>query len=102
MTFTLGVLTKPDTLQSGEEQAWLDVLDGKRHILKHGYYVTKQPAVADLVKKLDHEEVREMEQDFFATTPPWSSVAVTIRNRMGVTNLTKELSRLLSQLIEQT
>jgi hypothetical protein len=33
----IGVLTKPDTIQSGEEEAWLRILNGSRHTLKRKY-----------------------------------------------------------------
>ena len=98
-----GVLTKPDTLQAGEHAAWLDVLKGRRHPLHHGYYVTKQPNIEELAKKLSYEEARSNETMFFASTTPWNLLAdATLRGRMGVPNLTRELSRLLSRLIEKT
>jgi len=31
---TIGVLTKPDTIQKGEEHAWLGILEGRSHQLK--------------------------------------------------------------------
>ncbi|KAG8903486.1 hypothetical protein FRB99_003229 [Tulasnella sp. 403] len=97
---TIGVLTKPDTLQSGEEQMWLNVLEGRRHPLLHGYYMTKQPATKELSEKLSFEEARRREQEFFETTPIWANS--TASNRLGTPNLTKNLSRLLSGLIDQT
>ncbi|TDL25543.1 hypothetical protein BD410DRAFT_717419 [Rickenella mellea] len=98
---TIGVLTKPDTLQEGEEPAWLKVLSGESHPLRHGYYVTKQPNISELEQKLDHGEARQREKEYFASQAPWKSAPPMIRNRIGVPNLTRELSRLLSQLIEK-
>lgn len=86
----------------GEHEAWLDVLAGKNHKLTHGYYVTKQPATQELSQKPDHATARENEKNFFATDSHWQNVSRDIRNRTGVPKLTSELSRLLSQLIEQT
>ncbi|KAH8117944.1 P-loop containing nucleoside triphosphate hydrolase protein [Phellopilus nigrolimitatus] len=99
---TIGVLTKPDTLQEGEHQPWLNVLAGRDHPLHHGYYVTKQPAVIELSEKLDHGDARKREREYFSTVTPWNAAESHIKTRMGVPNLTKELSRLLSQLIELT
>lgn len=96
------MLTKPDTLQQGEEAAWLEVLQGRRHRLHHGYFVTKQPAAVELSEQLDHDEAREREREFFAGKSPWKTAGSAVKARMGVPNLTRELSKLLSQLIEKT
>lgn len=96
----IGVLTKPDTLQPGEEGAWLSILEGQRHPLHHGYYMTKQPATKELLEKLSWEAAREREKEYFDTTPIWAKSSAT--NRLGTANLTKNLSRLLSGLIDQT
>lgn len=98
----LGVLTKPDTLQEGEHSHWIDVLSGRKHPLSHGYYVTKQAGPVDLQSKLTYEEGRKRELMFFSSVSPWSTQEARIRERMGVPNLTKQLSLLLSQLIEKT
>ncbi|KAF8486541.1 P-loop containing nucleoside triphosphate hydrolase protein [Gautieria morchelliformis] len=99
---TIGVLTKADAIVSGEESTWMDVLLGRRHALKKGYYVTKQPGPEDLKKKLSFEDSRRREQEFFATTEPWKSSAEQVKSRIGIPKLTAELSRLLSNLIMQT
>lgn len=96
----IGVLTKPDTLQSGEESAWLDVLEGRRHPLTHGYYMTKQPAMKELSEKLPWDEARQRERLYFESTAVWANSGAT--NRLGTPNLTQSLSRLLSELIDQT
>ncbi len=106
LTFISGVLTKPDTLQEGEEDNWLEILTGKgalgsKYKLHNGYFVTKQPALAELKVKLEHSEARAREKIFFETTSPWKDLPKRTRDRMGVPNLTVELSRLLSQLIEK-
>jgi Dynamin central region len=80
----------------------MDVLRGRRHVLKRGYYVTKQPGPDELTKKLSFEDSRRMEQEFFATTEPWRSGTVEVKSRIGIPKLTTELSRLLSNLIMQT
>lgn len=97
-----GVLTKPDTLQEGEHADWIEVLSGRKHPLTHGYYVTKQAGPAELKSKLTYEEGRERELSFFSSVSPWASQEARVRQRMGVPNLTKQLSMLLSQLIEKT
>ncbi len=42
------MLTKPDTIQEGEEQQWLDIMEGRRHPLKHRYFVTRHPNQKEL------------------------------------------------------
>ncbi len=95
------MLTKPDLLQKGEEDAWVKVLRGEVEPLRHGYFITKQPAPLELREELEYSVAREREQDFFSTEAPWNDLPKLLRNRVGVPNLTKELSKLLSQLIEE-
>ncbi|KAF8503172.1 P-loop containing nucleoside triphosphate hydrolase protein [Gautieria morchelliformis] len=87
---------RADTIQSGEESTWMDVLRGRRHVLKRGYYVTKQPGPDELTKKVSFEDSRRNEQDFFAKTEPWKSSTVEVKSRIGIPRLTAELSRLLN------
>ncbi|EJC99591.1 uncharacterized protein FOMMEDRAFT_92854 [Fomitiporia mediterranea MF3/22] len=99
---TIGVLTKPDTLQDGEHKQWLDVLAGRKHPLTHGYYVTKQASPAELQERLAYEQGREREWSYFANQSPWREQDSRVCQRLGVPNLTTRLSTLLSQLIEKT
>lgn len=79
---------------------WLNVLEGHRHPLHHGYYMTKQPATRELLEKLTWEQAREREKEYFDQTSIWAKSSAT--GRLGTPNLTKNLSRLLSGLIDQT
>ena len=97
-----GVLTKPDTLQEGEEKGWLDVVEGRKHPLALRYFITKQPAPKDIEDKISHRDARQAERDFFDNHPIWSKCAAEIRTRMGTAHLGLTLSRLLSQLIDRT
>ncbi|KAF9517330.1 hypothetical protein BS47DRAFT_1389871 [Hydnum rufescens UP504] len=99
---TIGVLTKPDTLQSGEENYWKDVLEGRRHPLVHGYYITKQPAPKELEENITHGEARRRENNFFKSHKIWSTCDSSTRSRMGTINLGQSLSKLLSQVIDKT
>ena len=94
------MLTKPDTLQSGTEQIWLDVVEGRTHPRKLGYYVTKQPSMAELIAGIDHETGRRNEEHFFANTYPWRDADFRTKQRLGVARLTDQLSKLLSGLIQ--
>ncbi|KAL4246136.1 hypothetical protein ABKN59_008971 [Abortiporus biennis] len=98
---TIGVLTKPDTLQHGEEHAWLRVLEGTSHILKHGYFVTKQPSPKELEEHVSFTDARKREAEYFQTQHPWKDKK-NLESRMGTVNLTNELSKLLGGIINQS
>lgn len=95
---TIGVLTKPDTIQPGEEDAWLRVLEGSSHPLKHGYFVTKQPSPQELREKVSSAEARLREKIFFEETAPWCHKS-GLKDRMGTPHLTRALSKLLGGVI---
>ncbi|KAK0463456.1 P-loop containing nucleoside triphosphate hydrolase protein [Desarmillaria tabescens] len=99
---TIGVLTKPDMLPEGSVKnraLWLDVIEGRRFPLKHGYYCTRHPDDADRSQGLSSAEARKAEMDFFARTEPWN---ISIKpHYFGVKNLTAALSSLLIQVIQE-
>jgi len=97
---TIGVLTKPDTIQKGEEHAWLGILEGRSHQLKHGYFVTKQRSPEQLEQGMTFDEARQHEALFFQNQYPWKENK-NLRNRMGTPSLTAELSKLLGAVINQ-
>ncbi|KAK4335122.1 P-loop containing nucleoside triphosphate hydrolase protein [Rhodotorula toruloides] len=98
---TIGVLTKPDTLQTGEHPTWLDLLENRRHHLSNGYFVTKQPAPDDLIKNLTYKETREAEKEYFERNEPWRSLEVATRRRLGIGRLTGFLSDRLRRYIAE-
>ncbi|KIP02342.1 hypothetical protein PHLGIDRAFT_32230 [Phlebiopsis gigantea 11061_1 CR5-6] len=98
---TIGVLTKPDLIQDGEEDGWLKILQGSSHQLTHGYFITKHPSPKELEEHVSHEDAREREEKFFETSPPWS-YKLELRSRMGTPSLTRELSALLGALIRKS
>lgn len=94
-------MTKPDTLPSGATKArelWLDVIEGRRHSLKHGYFCTRQPDDADRANAISPKQARVAEAQFFAKTAPWATS--TQQQRFGTNNLVETLSRLLTNLID--
>ncbi|KAK7676574.1 hypothetical protein QCA50_020450 [Cerrena zonata] len=101
-TRTIGVLTKPDTLTTGAIKArnlWLDVIEGRRFSLRHGYYCTRQPDDEERSKGISAEEARRVEKDFFLRISPWSKSSQ--QYRFGTHNLINNISTLLSQLIDE-
>ncbi|BGP32501.1 hypothetical protein JCM10296v2_004282 [Rhodotorula toruloides] len=86
---TIGVLTKPNTLQTGEHSSWLDLLGNRRHLLTDGYFVTKQPAPEDLKK------------NFFATNELCKSLEAGTRRHLGTGHLTSFLSDRIGRYIAE-
>ncbi|KAG5640591.1 hypothetical protein DXG03_007994 [Asterophora parasitica] len=100
---TIGVMTKPDMLTAGSTKArdiWLDIIEGRRHPLVHGYYCTRQPDDAQRAAEITPSEPREAEANFFSSTHPWSTSAH--KERFGTVHLVATLSRLLVGIINDT
>ncbi|KAJ6582935.1 P-loop containing nucleoside triphosphate hydrolase protein [Mycena vulgaris] len=96
---TIGVLTKPDMLSAGSKvrDLWLDVIEGRKHVLHHGYYCTRQPDDDERNNNITPAQARRAEGGFFAKTAPWSTS--THKDRFGTDNLVSTLSTLLVQII---
>ncbi|KAI0072419.1 hypothetical protein K474DRAFT_398426 [Panus rudis PR-1116 ss-1] len=100
---TIGVLTKPDTLTAGATKSralWLEVIEGRRAQLRHGYYCTRQPDDDERTKGITPIEARKAEQEFFAKTAPWCNSSA--KGKFGTQNLIASLSRLLSAIIDES
>lgn len=94
-------MTKPDLLSAGSiksRELWLDVMEGRRHQLAHGYYCTRQPDDADRSQKITADQARKVEAEFFSQTAPWSTTAD--QSRLGTSNLVGTLSKLLVEIID--
>ncbi|OSD00780.1 hypothetical protein PYCCODRAFT_1437127 [Trametes coccinea BRFM310] len=100
---TIGVLTKPDTLTAGSTKArqmWLDVLEGRRYPLLHGYYCTRQPDDDERSRGVSGAAAREAEAKFFTKTAPWATSQH--QHRFGTANLVQNISKLLTQIIRES
>lgn len=98
---TIGVLTKPDMLSPGSTKArnlWLDVIEGRRHPLVHGYYCTRQPDDMERMSKVSFRKARSAETEFFESTHPWSKS--NHKDRFGTDHLVSALSKLLVEIID--
>ncbi|KAF7326063.1 hypothetical protein MKEN_00457600 [Mycena kentingensis (nom. inval.)] len=100
---TIGVLTKPDMLNSKSNAAknWLDVIEGRTHLLQHGYYCTRQPDDAERANNITAEQARSAEERFFRTEKPWAAAGAEHRDRLGTANLVATLSSLLEQIMNE-
>ncbi|KAG9123954.1 hypothetical protein FRC07_013378 [Ceratobasidium sp. 392] len=96
---TIGVLTKPDRIEKGEEQKWLGFVRGETEVLAKGWFCVKQPSPSELEQELTWQEARNREEEFFKTRNPWSSQEMTVRHHFGTARLTSRLSEILSDQI---
>ncbi|KAF9783798.1 P-loop containing nucleoside triphosphate hydrolase protein [Thelephora terrestris] len=98
---TIGVLTKPDRIPAGEEEAWLRFIRNEGEPLVNGWFTVKQPGSSEIKTGVTWAEARAQENHFFTTTTPWSSAETFCQRRFGTRNLTESLSKILSDLIKQ-
>lgn len=89
---TVGVLTKPDRVQSGESlEQWIQMLNGQRFKLGFGYYVTRNnpdPSVGNATARAE-------ERHFFSSQP-WTTNMCQYQTRFGTLRLQTFLSRELA------
>lgn len=103
LTRVVGVMTKPDMLLPGSTKSlslWLDVIEGRRHPLAHGYYCTRQPDDEQRSQSMTAADARVVEKEFFNTTMPWAKSSHP--HRFGTEHLISTLSRLLVRVIDTT
>ncbi|KAI0039468.1 hypothetical protein FA95DRAFT_1504134 [Auriscalpium vulgare] len=99
---TIGVLTKPDVVSKGSRARalWLEVIEGRKRPLLHGYYCTRQPDDDERERGIDAAGARKAEMAYFETTAPWNKSSA--RSQFGINNLASTLSPLLAQIIRDT
>ncbi|KAF9258340.1 hypothetical protein L218DRAFT_1005081 [Marasmius fiardii PR-910] len=98
---TVGVLTKPDRIDRGDEQSWLSFIRGEEQPLRNHWFCVKQPSTSELQSDITWDEARKREDDFFALTPPWNELDAMYQKYLRTSNLVDRLSSILSDLISQ-
>ncbi|KAJ7443601.1 P-loop containing nucleoside triphosphate hydrolase protein [Mycena galericulata] len=98
---TIGVLTKPDRISPGDEERWLPLIRNEEEILENNWYCVKQPSSQDLKKGTTWDDARARENEFFASTPPWSNLEPMYQKYLRTSNLVARLSSILSDLISK-
>ncbi|KAI8912453.1 P-loop containing nucleoside triphosphate hydrolase protein [Gorgonomyces haynaldii] len=98
---TIGVLTKPDTIEPGTHDRWVQVLLGNQYSLKSGYFMVKCPSKTESEQIKRIEDGLALEQQYFTKTQPWSSLVLGT-NRFGIQMLRAEISRSLAALVESS
>jgi vacuolar protein sorting-associated protein 1 len=70
------------------------------HALKHGYYSVRLADDDQRNAGVSRDDIHKVEERFFTATAPWSRMSGKERKRLGVSNLTESLSKLLIEMIE--
>lgn len=95
----VGVLTNPDHV-SVRHLEYEKILLGKAHIVRHGYFVTKQPAENSNLHGPDyHALARQEETEFFDTHHLWTHDWADFRDRCGTSAIQEFLSTQLATQI---
>lgn len=90
-TRTVGVLTKPDAIQPGDEGRIIDTAKNRITVLNHGWFVVRNRSTEEVHKGVSFEERRAKEKQFF-TKDPWRTLD---SDRVGIPALEKFLRKLL-------
>ncbi|KAB5589555.1 Interferon-induced GTP-binding protein Mx1 [Ceratobasidium theobromae] len=99
---TVGVLTKPDRIESPEDaDPWVAMVLGNSNRLANGWYCVKQLDGKQRKDNLTWDQARNLELDFFRTTKPWSDVPSVKRANLGSQNLALQLGNVLSIALEK-
>lgn len=92
---TLGILTKPDLIDQGGEGAVVDLLEERKHRLRLGWHLLRNPGQSDLnAGRCRHA----IEADFFTKTAPWRSLD---KEKLGVRTLRIRLQAILEEHIRR-
>jgi hypothetical protein len=93
---TIGVLTKPDLVDKGAEQKMVDLIQGKGEESKFEWSVVRNPGQQELNSSV--MDRGELEDIFFRTHTPWSSLP---SERRGINSLRSRLEEVLTQHIRR-
>lgn len=93
---TLGVLTKPDLVDDGAEQAIMDIVEGKSHALNLGWCVVRNSGQQQINDSSAERHARE--KLFFTSEAPWNKLA---KDRVGISALHTLLVDILGELIRR-
>lgn len=88
---TVGVLTKPDAIQPGDEGRVIDTARNRITILNHGWFVVRNRSTEEVMKGVSFQERRANESRFFQRDP-WRTLD---NDRVGIPALEKFLRKLL-------
>ncbi|KAK9604807.1 hypothetical protein V6Z93_002758 [Aspergillus fumigatus] len=94
---TVGIITKCDALEPGDEDGVLRIAKNEVERLKHGWYVVKNRSTMEIRDGVTIEERHVRERVFFGTTAPWTGLP---RDHVGIENVKRFLAGLLYRHIQ--
>ncbi|KAL3482061.1 P-loop containing nucleoside triphosphate hydrolase protein [Aspergillus californicus] len=89
---TVGIITKCDALESGDEEGVLRIAKNMVERLHHGWFAVKNRSTKDIRDGVTIEERHIREKEFFGNVEPWTELP---RDRVGIENVKNFLGRLL-------
>ncbi|KAF3918331.1 hypothetical protein ABW21_db0206725 [Orbilia brochopaga] len=93
---TVGVITKCDRIEAGDERETLEIAANKTERLHHGWFVVRNRNTAETIQGITMEALRKLENDFFSQEP-WNSLD---RNKVGIDKLKTFLGHLLHARVQ--
>ncbi|KAK6331211.1 hypothetical protein TWF696_003271 [Orbilia brochopaga] len=88
---TVGIITKCDQVQQGDERGVIQIARNSVEKLHHGWFVVKNRSTKDIQNGVTIAERHVKEREFFSR-PPWNSLP---RERIGIDKLKPFLAHLL-------
>ncbi|MCJ1393301.1 hypothetical protein MMC18_006173 [Xylographa bjoerkii] len=88
----VGIMTKLDLVQPGDEGAAIKIAQNRTERLKHGWYCVRNRSPNEIKMGVSIEQRHVLEKEFFRKSP-WDQID---QRRTGIPNLTKSLATLLS------
>ncbi|KAF3177712.1 hypothetical protein EYR41_008654 [Orbilia oligospora] len=93
---TVGVITKCDVVQPGEENGPMNIAANKVEYLRHGWFVVRNRSTKESNQRITADELRKHEDEFLKKDP-WCTLDP---QRVGVPKLKEFLGRLLHEHIQ--
>ncbi|MEW5304576.1 MAG: hypothetical protein WDW36_007178 [Sanguina aurantia] len=100
---TLGVLTKPDTIEVGCADIWSKMVQGGLEApfpLALGWLVVRNPTKKEMDDQVSVDVATEREQEFFAGHQPWAELRQGHKAKFGIMQLMTAMSKELVRLIK--
>lgn len=93
---TLGILTKPDLVDKGAEKDVIDLMEGRKHVLKLDWHILRNAGQAELAHPVADRHTTE--KNFFTGKSPWNNLA---KDRVRIDTLRTRLQEILSDHIRR-
>ncbi|OIW28202.1 P-loop containing nucleoside triphosphate hydrolase protein [Coniochaeta ligniaria NRRL 30616] len=94
---TVGVLTKCDVVQPGDETRVLKIANNKKHHLHQGWFAVKNRSVQERHNDFDLDQ-RNMSEHAFFSRDPWNTLNPS---RVGLTPLREFLGDIVQEMLQE-